>query len=169
MCGREEEGEEGRAGEGWCVCGGRRWGGVGWSGWGWWWWCGHDVTRRLKKWASASALASSAGLSSRQKPSACSLRRQVPGIPKAKPHPTPSRGKRLRGSPTSHTNSFGGRERNLFHLFGVGCPRSGILCKETPGRVFLVNQTLLTHITTSLSGKTRSNKLPVPTTITYPG
>ena len=33
--------------------------------------------------------------------------------------------------------------RNLFHLLGVGCHWSGILCKETPGRVFLVSRTLL--------------------------
>ena len=32
-------------------------------------------------------------------PSACSLRRQVPGFPGCKPHPTPSRGKSLRGRP----------------------------------------------------------------------
>ena len=53
------------------------------------------------KWASAGALALSAGLTSRQKPYACSLRRQVPSVPGCKTHPTASRGKRLRGSPTS--------------------------------------------------------------------
>ena len=46
-----------------------------------------------EKWTSASAL--------RKPPYACSLRRQVPGVPSGLHHPTLSRGKRLRGSPTS--------------------------------------------------------------------
>ena len=63
--------------------------------------------------------------------------------PRCKPHPTPSRGKRLRGPPTSPPSPSEEGERNLFHLLGVGCPRSGILCDDTPGRVFLVSRTLL--------------------------
>ena len=62
--------------------------------------------------------------------------------PQCKIQPTPSRGKRLPGTPASlPTPSEKGR-RHLFHLLGVGCPGSGILCKETSGRVFLVSRTL---------------------------
>ena len=120
----------------------------------WWWWCGHNVTRRclficahtcqLTKWASASAQAPSAGLSSRQHPYACSLRRQVPGVRGTNLTQPQVEEKDCEARPPHHppTPSEEG-VRNLFHLLGVGCPWTGILCKETPGRVFLVSRTLL--------------------------
>ena len=73
-----------------CMCVGVRWVVVGW-----WWWCGpwnHKCVSvetlacvQQIKWASASALAPSAGLSSRKKTYACSLRVQVPGYPRHNP------------------------------------------------------------------------------------
>ena len=79
------------------------------------------------KWAIASALTPLAGLTSRETLYACSLRRQVPGVPSGTHHPTPRRRKRLRGTPTSPPLLRRKGERNLFHLLGVGCPWSGIL------------------------------------------
>ena len=142
-------------------------------------WCGGVVRTRcnaqvsdhlrarmqLIKWACASAptlrLDSPAG----KKPLACSLRRQVPGTPRAKPHPTPRRGKRLRGTPTSPPTPSEEGGRNLFHLLGVGCGDTVERYTWTclPGKA-----DPLTQITTCFSRKTRSNKLPL-TTITNPG
>ena len=36
-----------------------------------------------------------------------------------------------------------GEGRNLFHRLGVECPGSGMTSEDAPGRVFLVNRTLL--------------------------
>ena len=99
----------------------------------------------LIKWAGASAPTPSAGLTSRQKPYALSLRRQVPGVPRCKNlHATPSRGKRLRGTPASPSTSTEEGGRNLFHRLEVECPWSGMLTGSTLTRVFLVRRTLLT-------------------------
>ena len=46
--------------------------------------------------------------------------------PWCKNHPTPRRGKRLRGSPTSPPTPLEEGERNFVHLLGVGCPGSGM-------------------------------------------
>ena len=84
-----ERGEGERGGGGWVECGF-----VERGGWWWWWWCGLNVVRACLsihahacnelKWTSASALVPSAGLTSRKKPYALSLRRQVPGVPESK-------------------------------------------------------------------------------------
>ena len=42
------------------------------------------------------------------------------------PHPIPSRGKRLRGTPTSPPSPSEEGGRNLFHRLGVECPWSGM-------------------------------------------
>ena len=136
----EGGGREGKDG------GGEREGGGG-GGCGGRWWCGPWDHKRVSgdtlacvqriKWASASALAPSAGLSSRKKTYACSLRRQVPGVPKHKSSPN-------RKSSPPHPPLLrrkGGR--NLFHLLGVGCPGSGMISEVAPGRVFLASRTLL--------------------------
>ena len=104
-------------------------------------------TMHLIKWAGANAPTPSAGLTSRQKPYALSLRRQVPGVPECKqPHPTPSRGKRLRGTPASPSTPSEEGGRNLFHRLEVECPWSGMLTGSTLTRVFLVRRTLLTML-----------------------
>ena len=90
---------------------------------------------------AASALAPSAGLTSRQKSYACSLRRQVPGVPRCKTHPTPSRGKRLRGSPTSPPLRRKGSA--IFSMSSALDAPDPEKCEDTPGRVFLVSRTLL--------------------------
>ena len=113
-------------------------------------------------WASDSALAPSAGLTSRYPTTSVPSEGRIQASPGAKHHLTPSRGKRLRGSPTSPPTPSEEGERNLFHLLGVGCPKSRILCKDTPGRVFLVSRTLLPKLPQL---QTRSNKLPLTTTI----
>ena len=61
---------------------------------GWWWEVEVVVVR--------TALVRSAGLTSRKKPYACSLRRQVPGVPSANHIQPQVEEKRLRGKPTSH-------------------------------------------------------------------
>ena len=115
-----------------------------WLWWWWWWWlwCGLCASRECLanhvracselKWVSASALTPSAGLTSRQKTLRLSLRRQVPGVPQVQiPHPTPSRGKRLRGSQASPPTPSEDGRRNLFHRLGVECPWSGMLTGGT--------------------------------------
>ena len=66
--------------------------------------------------------------------------------PEQKPHPTPSRGKRLRGTPASPPTPPEEGGRNLFHRLGVKCPWSGMLTGGTLTRVFLVRRTLLTML-----------------------
>ena len=46
-------------------------------------------------------------------------------LTQCKLHPTPRRGKRLRGTPTSLPSPSEEGGRNLFHLLGVECPGSG--------------------------------------------
>ena len=78
----------------------------------------------LIKWASVSALAPSAGLSSRKKPiRVIPYEGRFQPCPGTKPHPTPSRGKRLRGSPTSPPTPSEEGGRNLFHLLKVWMPQ----------------------------------------------
>ena len=50
-------------------------------------------------------------------PTPCSLRRQVPGVSGAKNHPTPRRGKRLRGTPTSLPPLLRRKGRAIFSIF----------------------------------------------------
>ena len=123
-----------------------------------------------KKWASARAPAPSAGLSSRQKPCACSLRRQVPGVPQVQNLTQPQvEEKDCEASPTSPPTPSEEGRRNLFHLLGVGCTRSGILCKDAPGRVFLVSRDSFNPHYHLHRRMTRSDKLPFTTTITNHG
>ena len=76
-------------------------------------------------------------------PYACSLRRQVPGIPNGKITQPRGEEKDCEARPPHSPLRRKGGGRNLFHLFGVGCHGSGLLHEDTPGRVFLVSRTLL--------------------------
>ena len=124
--------------------------------WRWWWWlCGLCIRRvclsihangcnELNR-AGASAPAPSAGLTSRKKPYACSLRRQVPGVPSANLTQPQLQGeeKDCEAHPP-HPPLLRRKQRsNLFHRLGVGCPGSGMNIEDAPGRVFLVSRTLL--------------------------
>ena len=114
-------------------------GGVGGVGWGWrgggGWCCGrgalhvsnHACTRHAMnfKMGQHQCAGPFDWTDQPEIPYACSLRRQVPDVPGCKPHPTPSRGKRLRGSPTSPPTPSEEGGRNLFRLLSVGCPGSG--------------------------------------------
>ena len=128
-----------RCGEVWC---GVVWCGVVWCGvgWGWrggggWWCCGrgalhvsnHACTRHAMnfKMGQHQCAGPFDWTDQPEIPYACSLRRQVPDVPGCKPHPTPSRGKRLRGLSTSPPTPSEEGGRNLFHLLSVGCPGSG--------------------------------------------
>ena len=105
----------------------------------------HAYANKLLR-TSASAPVPSAGLTSRKKPYALSLRRQVPGVPGGTHHPTPSRGKRLRGTPSSLPTPSEEGVRNLFHRLEVECPWSGMLTGVTLLCVFLVRRTLLAKL-----------------------
>ena len=58
-------------------------------------------------------------------------------------HPTPSRGKRLRGTSSSPPTPSEEGGRNLFHRLDVECPWSGMLTGVTLPCVFLVRRTHL--------------------------
>ena len=99
------------------------------------------------KWTSASALVPSAGLTSRKKnPTPFPSEGRFQASPVQIHHPTPSRGKRLRGSPASPPTPTEEGGRNLFHRLGVECPWSGMLTGVTLPCVFLVRRTLLTPL-----------------------
>ena len=157
-----------------CVGGGRRGGGrEGWVGVCGWVGGGGGGTDRamtsvslsiqrthacneLKR-AGASALTPSAGLTSRN----ATIRLFPPKAGSRRPrwqnHPTPRRGKRLRGTPTSLPSPSEEGERNLFHLLGVGCPGSGMSCTSKLGRAFLVSRTLLPELPTDINKMSRRN------------
>ena len=72
--------------------------------------------------------------------------------PQCKPHPTPSRGKRLRGTPTSLPTPSEDGGRNLFHLLGVGVRNNlrRITWTCLPGKPYP-----FTHVTTCIQKMTR--------------
>ena len=112
----------------------------------------------LITWVDASAPTPSAGLTSRNP-------KPVPSEGRFQDSPvqTSRRGKRMRGTPTSPRTLLrrkGGR--NLFHLFGVECPGSGLTCENAPGRVFLVNRTRFPK------SPLQSRRLPEVTTLLLP-
>ena len=80
---------------------------------------GHARTRMHL--IGASAPVPSAGLTSR-KPLSLFPTEAGSKHPQCKPHPTPRRGKILRGSPTSPPAREESRGCNIFHRLGVGCP-----------------------------------------------
>ena len=95
--------------------------------WWWWWWCGPVCMTRMSVHACQRSCklietdrrqcASPFGWTDQpENPLRLfSFRRQVPGVPGCKTHPSPSRGKRLRGSPTSlSTASEEGRGAQSF-------------------------------------------------------
>ena len=102
-------------------------------------------------------------------PHACSLRRQVPGVPSAKLTQHQGEEKDCEARPTSSPSPTEEGRRNLLHLLGVGClwirneMRS---CSWTslPGK-----PDPFTTITTCIQKMTRSNRRPFTTPITYPG
>ena len=122
-----------------------------WWWWLWWLWCvdgaitktclsmSTHACNEFKNRAGASAPAPSAGLTSRKKPYACSLRRQVPGVPSANLTQPQTQGeeKDCEAHPP-HPPLLRRKQRsNLFHRLGVGCPGSGMNIEDAPGRVFL--------------------------------
>ena len=95
----------------------------------------HARQRAYIKRTSPSAPVPSAGLSSRNSPTPVPFEGRSQASPSERPHPTPSRGKRLQGSPTL-TPHFGGSGSATFsissafldpnccekvHLCGCGC------------------------------------------------
>ena len=82
------------------------------------------------------------------------------------PHPTPSRGKRLRGTPTSPPLSYGGRRGATFASPQRRMPWNNMRrCTWTcpPGQT-----DPFTRVTTFIQETTRSNRLPFTVSISSP-
>ena len=111
-----------------------------------WWWCVVVVVVRTMCYARMSVHARTRmhpiktdqsqctgpfGWTDQLKPRyACSLRKQVPGVPSAKSPNPKARKKKLRGTPTSPPLLWRKGERNLFRLLGAGCPGSGMIMRR---------------------------------------
>ena len=122
--------------------------------------CVHAVCNELKNGASTNVLAPSAGLTGNP---LCpvSLRKQVPGIPRCKPHPTPKQGKRLRGSPTSPpTPSEEGEAQSFPISSALDAPDPECYVRRYTWTCLLGKPDPFTHLTTLIQKMTRRTRLP---------
>ena len=123
---------------------------------------------KKKKRTSASAPVPSAGLSSRNPPTPVASESRFQASPSARPHPTPSRGKRLRGSPTSPPTPTEEGGCNLFHLPRRWMPWIRIAMRKYTWTCFLGKPDPLSQITIWIRKMTRSDKKSFTTSMSNP-
>ena len=119
--------------------------------------------------ASASAPAPSAGLTSRKKPLRLFPPKAGSRRPQCKPHPTPSRGKRLRGTPTSLPTPTEEGGAQSFPSPRGWMPLARNTMKSITWTCLFGKPDPFTHATTCFQEIARSNRLFFTTRSTNPG
>ena len=147
--------------------------------WLWWFWCG-PCTLRVCLSIRASGMqrinmdwrhcTSPFGWTDQPETShACSLREQVPGVPRCKTSPNPKARKKIARLAHLTSLSNGGRGAQSFPSPRSWMPRIRIEMRSNTWTCLSGKPDPSTHITTCIQEMTRSNEMPFTTPITYPG